>query len=659
MVERSPEYHVGHSSTPPCPTDPPVYGCIKRGMGWPHGGRKSSSIWNFLTRPGETSHKSEGIARDSLHASAVCTPCRRPGCTGQHRQQNCRGLHQQAGRQEEHHDASPHQATLSVAGQAQHLLDSHSYHRGTQRNSGSIVKTQPNNTRGMDTPPPGIPAGMQTVGNPTNRSIRHEVDQSTSAIYLSPTRPDGDRSGCIISGVADDVRLCIPANEDSTQSSQEIEARVLSPATHSPQLGELGLVPGTPRDAHSTTEAVTLPPAPAQAAPTGNLPSEPGRAESAYVAALQSGTRGRGLSAVAAKRAAMANRESTIRHYSFLWSKFLDWCVPRQRDPLGADRALIADFLIYLRTQKKYRPATVNNYLTAVSNVIRRQGSFIPSLDPDLKDLIKSFWKESPRKARKPPAWNLAFVLDALRRPPFTPLGTAKYKFLTWKVAFLVAFATANRRSELHAMLYENLLHPAEQDWSSVTIQLDPLFIAKNQPASGVPADDFIHIPGLASHIGHDMPEDLKLCPCEALRTYILRTDHYRNASQKKLFISYYPAVEKDIASPTISRWLKHTVLYIYKNSPTRLKERFNISAEDVDSVTGHDVRKYGASWAMDRHIPLNMILSACGWRAQTTFTSFYLQKMFNSRTQMHHLGPVVAAKQLCQPPQGQHRHRR
>jgi hypothetical protein len=429
--------------------------------------------------------------------------------------------------------------------------------------------------------------------------------------------------------------------------------------SHRPELGELVMVPGPIRDADSTSETAALSPAPAQTAPAEHISPEPRRAQPTYVAALELGTRGRGLSAVAARRAAMANRGSTIRHYSYLWSQFLDWCLPRQADPLGADRALIADFLIHLRTIKKYRPATIVNYLTAVSNVIRRQGTYTPSLDPDLKDLIKSFWKESPRKGRKPPSWNLAFILDALRRPPFTPLGTAKYKFLTWKTAFLVAFATANRRSEIHAMLYENLLHPGEQDWSSVTIQLDPLFIAKNQPASGEPADDFIHIPGLASHIGHDMPEDLKLCPCEALRTYVLRSDHYRHESQKKLFISYYPAVEKDIAAPTISRWLKHTVLYVCKNSPRRLKERFDISPEDVASVTGHDIRKYGASWAMDRHIPINMILRSCGWRAQTTFTSFYLQKMFNSRTHMHHLGPVVAAKQVCQPPRDQHRHRR
>ena len=50
------------------------------------------------------------------------------------------------------------------------------------------------------------------------------------------------------------------------------------------------------------------------------------------------------------------------------------------------------------------------------------------------------------------PDWDLSLVLKALMKAPFEPIQTCELKCLTYKTVFLLAFATAARRSELHAL---------------------------------------------------------------------------------------------------------------------------------------------------------------------------------------------------------------
>ena len=83
------------------------------------------------------------------------------------------------------------------------------------------------------------------------------------------------------------------------------------------------------------------------------------------------------------------------------------------------------------------------------------------------------------------------------------------------------------------------------------------------------------------------------------------------NTGSKKLFISY--KTHKPITRDTISNWIVKTIKMSYDN---------------LEGVRAHDVRSLSTSWALFKSVPVNEIMEAASWKAETTFTSFYLNDM-------------------------------
>ena len=65
---------------------------------------------------------------------------------------------------------------------------------------------------------------------------------------------------------------------------------------------------------------------------------------------------------------------------------------------------------------------------------------------------LKGAQRRNPPRAVKVSSWDLPLVLGALRLSPFEPLDQAPLKWLSAKVAFLLAIASAKPVSELHAL---------------------------------------------------------------------------------------------------------------------------------------------------------------------------------------------------------------
>jgi hypothetical protein len=207
---------------------------------------------------------------------------------------------------------------------------------------------------------------------------------------------------------------------------------------------------------------------------------------------------------------------------------------------------------------------------------------------------------------------------------------------ITLKTAFLVAFATARRRGELHALLHHNYERP--YDWSSITLHTDPSFIAKTQiAATGTGALPPVVIKSVAQSFGHDMPEDLSLCPVRALRYYFKKTDPFRRG-RKELFLSMLEKRDKAIAPSTISGWIRDLVLDLYgAGGDAGIQRRFNVKP--------HEVRSLAVSWAAANRASMKEVMQAANWRSHTTFTDFYLRDMTNLRGKLMKLGPLSAAQ--------------
>ena len=352
---------------------------------------------------------------------------------------------------------------------------------------------------------------------------------------------------------------------------------------------------------------------------------------------IRDALRVRGFSEVSATRIAQPQRASTRAIYESKWNKFSRWCVEQSIDPLCASVPQIADFFVYLTTELNLAPSTVEGYRSAISHTLKGTSGRDIGTDKDLTHLLASMHQERPRSRPQPPEWDLSYVLHTLTQAPFEPMVQAPLKMVTWKTVFLVAFASARRRGEIHALQRKNWMH--DPDWNSVTLFTDPSFIAKTQiVSSGKYAMQPLVIPSLANYVGPDLPEDKTLCPVRALRYYIQRTDPHRGA-RTRLFLACVPGKLNDIVPSTLSGWIKGVIQFAYNKGPTTSKTLYN--------VTPHTIRGMAASWALTSRAPMADIMTATSWRTHNTFTSFYLKDCTNIRPGMFMLGPVVAAGQI------------
>jgi hypothetical protein len=298
----------------------------------------------------------------------------------------------------------------------------------------------------------------------------------------------------------------------------------------------------------------------------------------------------------------------------------------------------VANFLEHLRVCE-LAPSSIDGYRTAIGSTIKNLTGRDLGHDPFLSSLLHRFHLERPRTRPKPPDWDLAFVLECLTKAPFEPMDQTKklsVRAITLKTAFLVAFATARRRGELHALLHHNF--ERTYDWSSITLHTDPTFMAKTQiAATGTGALLPVEILAISHGLGPDMPEDLTLCPVRALRYYFKKTDPFRRG-RRELFISMIEKRDKSIVPSTISGWIRDLILDLYgAGGDAGVQRRF--------SVKPHEVHSLAVSWAAANRASMREVMEAANWRTHTTFTDYYLRDMTNIRGKLMKLGPLNAAQ--------------
>ena len=79
------------------------------------------------------------------------------------------------------------------------------------------------------------------------------------------------------------------------------------------------------------------------------------------------------------------------------------------------------------------------------------------------------------------PQWDLGIVLEALNKLPCEPLREASPKHLTLNTVFLLAMASAGRRSELQALVFDLQYIQFKTEGAGVTSYFTPEFMRKNQ----------------------------------------------------------------------------------------------------------------------------------------------------------------------------------
>ena len=271
----------------------------------------------------------------------------------------------------------------------------------------------------------------------------------------------------------------------------------------------------------------------------------------------------------------------------------------------------ISEFLQELFDKHKFSPSTIAGYRSAISLIHKGCNGVQVGQDKDLSELITGMSNLRPRKRSLVPNWSLPLVLNILSKAPFEPLATASMKFVTLKTVFLIAISSGRRVSEIHALSIDSSHFRWEKNGKGVRLLTNRDFMAKNESLNNPGQDIF-----LASFDQFtSVEEDLLMCPCRALAIYMNRTEALREGKEH-LFITYKKGEVRRPSKDTISRWIVQTVKIAYELA----------GEDDLTLARAHDTRSLASSWALFQGVKLEEIMRAAFWKAETTFTSFYLR---------------------------------
>ena len=366
--------------------------------------------------------------------------------------------------------------------------------------------------------------------------------------------------------------------------------------------------------------------------------------KSSRVETLRAILRAKGHSREAASMMSRCLRESSQQVYESHWSRFVAFCRTKRWHVFRVRSHHFSTYMMHL-FRDGLLPSTIISHRTSVASVLRHW-VYDPAADPHIKLLVRAFRLERPVQRRIMPKWDLHLVLLSLLRPSFTSQSeedgessddVIPLKWRTLKCVFLLALASARRRSYLHALSIapDRCVFARGNTQRQLVVSLlpEPGFLAKNQLPTQAP--EWITVPGIA-HLNPTEPERM-LCPVRQLKLYIRDSERIRGGRQQ-MFIHWNRSI-RDIMRSHISRWIVETD-----------KEAYTQADRQYDRVTAHEVWALSASWAYNCQVALPDILSAAFWRSSGVFQNSYLRDMACIAEGMSTLGPVMVAQHVVDP---------
>ena len=387
-------------------------------------------------------------------------------------------------------------------------------------------------------------------------------------------------------------------------------------------LGSAPLVFGPSPAVAGSSSGPTIPSRPpALASVSLSLPGSPS-AQASCLATLQRYTRAAGFSSAVAEQSSLARRPSSRAVYQARWSVYRDWCHSNGHSVSRPTLAKVADFLYWLRFSRGLSVSSLRGYRSALSAVFCFHLPSL-SLDPVIRNLLRSFRLSSAERVMRPPAWDLSKVLTYLVSPAFEPLSQASFRALTMKTLFLLALATAKRVGELQALSSVVTFVAGDACLSYI-----PQFVAKSESLTRSIPRSFL-VKSLADFAA-GLDDDLLLCPVRALRLYLPRARSL-SPGRHRLFVSPRRPT-RHLSKNALSFFLREVISAAGATRP------------QVGPLRAHDVRSVSTSVAFHRNWSVSSVLESATWASSSVFSSFYLRDIQHEYDGLLSLGPFVAA---------------
>ena len=365
------------------------------------------------------------------------------------------------------------------------------------------------------------------VGRATGRLVCDIRQQTTHQVCIAVSGPQGRVDGHHVGalGQREGPTVCFPAIQDGPSSSAEDRSVTgrqgdsdRSTATGSFMVsgGDVSVPRGSnPAVRWGSKSADSRRPDWRRGDKNSSLPV----VKSTRVETLRAILRAKGHSREAAHMMSRSP-DSSLQVYESHWARFVSFCRSKRWHVFRVRSHHFSTYTMHL-FRDGLLPATIISHRTSVASVLRHW-VYDSAADPHIKLLIKAFRLERLVQRRIMPKWDLHLVVSSLLKPPFASEcdiqgefsdDVIPLKWQTMKTVFLLALASARRRSYLHALSVSPgrcvFSRGATQRQLVVSLLPEPGFLAKNQLPSHAP--EWISVPGIA----HFNPSEVvrMLCP--------------------------------------------------------------------------------------------------------------------------------------------------
>ena len=454
-----------------------LHGRLQSGLGRSHGRFEG---FGFLDpyRP-QAPHQLSGAQGGYSRPTALGSSASGPPGHDRHGQFDSGFIYQQAGR-----DSLPFPATLDCRASPLVRVTRHSSpgetHSGLpERDSRPPISSESANTDRVVPTPRDRETHLQGLGDTRSRHVCDTVELPPSSVHVSSSGAKSPSGRCSVSRLAGEVSVHVSTLSPAQQGRAEVTVHSSGRGDScSPLVAVSTVVPtpttslcGTPVDSPIPSRS-SVPAGPEVHLRRKVIPS-------ARMEALMRHYKAAGFSDEVSRRS--PRRPSTNRMYDDRWCCFTRWAAGQGVDPLNPTAAQVASFIFDLFDTHGLSPRTIKGYRTCIGSVLNRTGKTRVVLHRTISDMIASMELQRPRATPVLPQWDLGVVLEALNKPPYEPLQEASFKHLTLKTVFLLAMASAGRRSELHALRFDQNYIQFKPKGAGVTLYFSPEFMRKNQ----------------------------------------------------------------------------------------------------------------------------------------------------------------------------------
>ena len=285
------------------------------------------------------------------------------------------------------------------------------------------------------------------------------------------------------------------------------------------------------------------------------------------------------------------NRKSTRDLYEHHWKQWNSWC---NRRGIPALSAPLNEVLNYLNSkfEEGLEVSSIGVIRAAIASTINPIDGYNVGSHPLMIDFFKGLWNRRPKKPKMVSNWNAQQVLNK-----FIDWGQNKdldLKHLSWKLAMLMALASAGRCQELSSLDVNCTKNTPE----GIIFTLKKH--KKNKKCNEKAGLIFIS----------KIEDSREICPIACMEEYISRTSHVRNKEDSNILFRNLINLNLGVSPATISRWITSAI----KESGQEVK----------NSLVGHSARSKSVTIAKIKGLSTREIMQAVEWKSSDTFHSYY-----------------------------------